>query len=211
MEHLHAAGEIEALRLGLLAAALLSSCASVLPPSDFAAGEPKMRLEVVFDGETRSTGILEAASDAPSQRFHVEGRGRRLADGRLELLQTVTLDGKAPSTRTWVMTLQGSHDYAATLTDAAGSVRAQAYGDLLHLRYPLKGMPSARWSSGSTCSPTGAPWSTRPWSGSRACPFGGCQNASHTKVGEAPLLSGIGLVLPQTIALEIAGVPAAQA
>ena len=127
----------------LVGAALLGGCASVLRPSDFAGGEPQMRPEVFFEGRTRSSGVLEAASGAPSRRFHVEGRGRRLADGRFELVQTVAMDGGAPRTRTWVMTPQGPHDYVATLSDASGPVRGQAYGDLFHLTYPLKGLPFA--------------------------------------------------------------------
>ena len=35
----------------------------------------------------------------------------------------------------------GPHTYAGTLTDATGDVSAEAYGDLLHLRYRLKIAP----------------------------------------------------------------------
>ena len=31
-----------------------------------------------------------------------------------------------------------AHRYTATLTDASGAVEAEAYGDLFHLRYPMK-------------------------------------------------------------------------
>lgn len=130
--------------LPFLSMSLLCACAAILPPSAFSGDEPQMRPEIFFDGETRSSGILEAASGAPSQRFHVEGRGRRLADGRFELVQTVSMEAKPPTTRTWVMTPQGPHAYVATLTDASGPVRAQAYGNLFHLSYPLKGAPFGR-------------------------------------------------------------------
>lgn len=119
----------------------LGGCASTLAPMAFADGAPALRPEVFFNGETRSSGVVESASGAPSRRFHVEGHGRGLADGRFELVQTVSMDGKAATTRTWVMTPQGPHDYTATLTDASGVVRAQAYGNLFHLTYPLKGVP----------------------------------------------------------------------
>ena len=125
----------------LAGAALLCGCASTMAPSTFDGGEPRMRPEAFFDGETRSSGVLEVASGAPSRRFHVESHGRRLADGRFELVQKVAIEGQAPRSRTWVMTPQGAHDYTASLTDASGPVRAQAYGDLFHLTYALKGVP----------------------------------------------------------------------
>lgn len=125
----------------LTSVVLLGGCATTLSPSAFEAGAPQMRPESFFAGETRSSGVIESASGAPSQRMHVEGRGRSLPDGRFELVQTVSLEGRAPTTRTWVMTAQGPHDYVATLTDASGPVHAQAYGDLFHLTYPVKGVP----------------------------------------------------------------------
>lgn len=127
--------------LPLALAAGLGGCATALPPSAFDGRAPAMRPETFFAGVTRSSGVLETAAGAPAQRLQVEGHGRRLPDGRFELVQTVSLDGKPPTTRTWVMTATGPHAYTATLTDASGPVRAEAHGDLLHLTYPLKGVP----------------------------------------------------------------------
>ncbi len=85
--------------------------------------------------------MLETASGAPSQRFAVVGHGRVLPDGRFELDQTVTFDGRPPRERTWIMSRLDPHHYVADLTDASGPVRADAYGDLFHLRYRVEGVP----------------------------------------------------------------------
>jgi hypothetical protein len=128
-----------------LAAALLglglAACGEALPPASFAGGEPVFAPERFFAGETRSTGMLETAAGAPAARLHVEGHGRALSDGRLELVQDISLEGETPRTRTWELTRMDAHHFSATLTDASGPVRAEAYGPLFHLTYPLKGVP----------------------------------------------------------------------
>ena len=128
----------------LLVSGLLSGCAAVLPPPSFQAVTPELRPEVFFLGLTRSTGVLETAGGAPSQRFTVEGHGRLLPDGDLRLEQSVTFEGERAHTRTWVMSRLDAHHYTATLTDASGPVDLDAYGNLLHLSYSLKGVALGR-------------------------------------------------------------------
>lgn len=122
----------------LLVAAALSGCATTRPPSSFEGGAPLMRPEAFFSGATTSSGVLESPSGAPTRRLHVEGEGRLLADGSFRLDQSVTFDQEAPKMRTWVMRRLDAHHYTATLTDASGPVKAEAYGDLFHLRYTMK-------------------------------------------------------------------------
>jgi Protein of unknown function (DUF3833) len=113
-------------------------CAPALPPSAFEGGVPKMRPEIFFAGITQSSGVLENRSGAPTHLFHVEGSGVMLLDGSFRLDQTVIFDGEAPERRTWVMRRLDAHNYTATLTDASGAVKGEAYGNLFHLRYPMK-------------------------------------------------------------------------
>ena len=122
----------------VLLAACLGGCAPALLPSDFEGGAPQMRPEIFFAGATDSSGVLESRSGAPTRRLHVKGSGLALADGSFQLDQSVTFDQDAPQSRTWVMRRLDSHHYTATLTDASGAVEAEAYGDLFHLRYPMK-------------------------------------------------------------------------
>lgn len=116
----------------------LGGCAPALPPSAFDGGAPEMRPERFFAGTTRSTGVLENASGTPTSRFHVEGSGEELADGSFRLVQTITMDGEQPTTRTWLLRRLDAHRYSGTLTDASGPVEGEAYGNLFHLRYPMR-------------------------------------------------------------------------
>ena len=94
--------------------------------------------EIFFAGKTASSGVMETGSGAPTRRLHVEGFGQVMPDGSFRLEQNVTFDQDKPEMRAWVMQRPDAHRYTATLTDAAGAVDAQAYGDLFPLRYPMK-------------------------------------------------------------------------
>jgi hypothetical protein len=119
-------------------AASFAGCMTPLPPSSFAGGTPEMRPEVFFAGTTRSGGVLEDRAGAPTEQFQVEGKGETLPDGSFRLTQRVQFDADPPTTRTWVMRRLDAHRYTATLTDASGIVEGEAYGNLFHLRYPMK-------------------------------------------------------------------------
>ncbi len=97
-----------------------------------------MRPEIFFAGTTTSTGVLENRDGAPTERFHVEGHGQMLPDGSFRLDQSVAFGHSAPKMRSWVMQRVDAHHYAATLTDASGPVKGEAYGNLFHLSYPMK-------------------------------------------------------------------------
>ena len=81
--------------------------------------------------------MLQNRSGAPTRRLRVEGFGEVLGDGSLRLEQRVTLGDDAPQMRTWLLRRIDAHRFTATLTDAAGPVRAESYGDLLHLEYSM--------------------------------------------------------------------------
>jgi hypothetical protein len=122
----------------MLLAVGLGGCVPALSPSAFEGDPPEMRPEVFFAGVTRSSGVLENRSGAPTRRFHVEGTGVTLPDGSFRLEQSVTFDHDAPEMRTWIMRRLDTHHYTATLTDASGAMHGEAYGDLFHLRYSMK-------------------------------------------------------------------------
>lgn len=122
----------------VLLAASLAGCTPALAPSAFDGGALQLRPEIFFAGTTSSSGVLENRSGAPTRRLHVKGSGTAQADGSFRLEQSVAFDGDAPRMRTWVLRRLDAHHYTATLTDASGAVQAEAYGDLFHLRYPMK-------------------------------------------------------------------------
>ena len=107
-------------------------------PGSFADQSPEMRPETFFNGGTHSWGVLETRSGAPSATFQVKGHGETLADGDFRLDQTISFEGQPSRTRTWTLRRTGLHEYTASLTDASGPVRGEAFGDLFHLRYATK-------------------------------------------------------------------------
>ena len=124
--------------LGVLA---LCGCAPTLAPERFADTRPSADPPTIFAGRTTSQGVLEAASGAPSQRFRVQGTGRVGADGVLVLVQHIAFEGERPRERTWRLWRVDAHHFTGELTDASGPVQAEAYGDLIHLSFRLKGVP----------------------------------------------------------------------
>ena len=103
-----------------------------------------MRPEIFFAGFTNSSGILENRSGEPTDRFRVQGDGHGLPGGRFVLVQHIEFEGQSPRERTWTLTRVDEHHYSGTLTDAAGPVRAEAYGNLFHLIYPMTDPPLGR-------------------------------------------------------------------
>ncbi len=122
----------------ILLTAALAGCAAELPPEAFADGRPDLQPTAFFAGATRSSGVLEDRGGAPTQRFHVHGTGASLPDGSFRLDQTIAFDGKPPETRTWLLRQTDAHHYTGTLTDASGPITGEAYGNLFHLRYPMR-------------------------------------------------------------------------
>ena len=139
--------------VGALALVALAGCAAPLAPSAFDASTPPMRPETFFDGTTRSTGVLQDPSGAPTRRLRVAGHGAALPDGSFRLDQTVTLADAPAETRTWVMRRVDAHRYAATLTDASGPVDGEAYGNVFHWTFtailtpgnPLAHVQMSQW------------------------------------------------------------------
>ena len=128
----------ERLSIAVLVICGLSSCIATLPPAAFQGGTPEMRPEVFFDGVTTSSGLQENRGGAPTRRFTVKGVGQVLPNGQFRLDQTITFEQDAPTTRAFIFQRVDAHHYTATLTDASGTVRGEVYGNLLHLRYPMK-------------------------------------------------------------------------
>jgi hypothetical protein len=111
-----------------------------MSPPFFAGTGPSFTPEAFFAGRTHSWAVLQSASGAPVRSLTVEGMGRVQADGAFRLDQTTTSQGKA-DTRTWIIRRLDAHRYEASLTSAAGPVRGEAYGNLVHFKYALKDKP----------------------------------------------------------------------
>jgi hypothetical protein len=121
----------------LLALTLLSACVKPVKPESFAGNTPIFRPEAFFGTTAIGNGVIQSAGGKPARQIRVESRGSTLPGGRFRLDQTIYEGGKV-SQRYWIMTRVDDHRYTATLSDAAGPVTAEVYGNLFHLRYLLK-------------------------------------------------------------------------
>ncbi|MEO6689088.1 MAG: DUF3833 family protein [Dokdonella sp.] len=91
-----------------------------------------------FEGTSEGNGILRLF--AGRQRpFHVASHGYQNAVGAFQLDQTITFQGHAPHNRSWILTTDSDGHYSGTLTGIAGTVAGQTNGDILTLRYRVKG------------------------------------------------------------------------
>ena len=130
-------------RAGATIPALLGlslGCAAALHPGAFDSSPPSLDPLAFFAGRTHPWAMLQNGSGAPVRRIEVSGAGVRLSDGALRLDQTTVSEGKSDPRR-WLIRKVDAHRYEASLTDAAGPVRGEAYGNLLHLKYAAKGKP----------------------------------------------------------------------
>ncbi|HEY2707155.1 MAG TPA: DUF3833 family protein [Caulobacteraceae bacterium] len=119
-------------------ALLLAACDKPLPPPAFANAGPTLRPETFFADRTHSWGVEQTAGGGPTQSLAVVSVGHATADGAFELDQTIRL-GSHVQTRSWILRRRGAHGYDGSLTDASGPVHAEAYGNLFHLKYGMKG------------------------------------------------------------------------
>ena len=91
-----------------------------------------------FAGRTEGRASLHVIL-RHARAVRVHGVGRRQRDGSLILDQCVEQEGKAATTRRWVLRRVAPGRYAGTLTEAVGPVTAETVGNRLHIRYKGKG------------------------------------------------------------------------
>ena len=125
----------------MFAAAIgLQGCAAPLAPESFDTTAPRLDPMAFFAGQTHSWGLVETPGGAPATHLEVQGQGSIEPDGSLRLVQTIH-KGSKTTVRTWRFHRVDAHHYQGSLTDAAGPVRGETWGGLLHIRYAMKGPP----------------------------------------------------------------------
>ncbi len=127
--------------LALAMVLIVAGCTSELESAAFSDGQPELQPETFFAGSTTSTGVLENKRGAPIHRFTVRGIGMMLPDGDLRLDQVIDMEQMPRETRTWILRKVDDHHFEGTLTDTSGQVKAEAYGNLIHIRYPMRSPP----------------------------------------------------------------------
>ena len=116
----------------------LAGCVSTPQHASLASPGPRFAPEAFFAGRTVGDGVLRIDL-SPAKRVHVEGEGQIGPDGALDLVQRVEQEGRPARVRTWRLRSRHDGGFDATLSDAVGPVAVDASGNLLHIRFVMKG------------------------------------------------------------------------
>lgn len=127
-----------AARTALLGLVALAGCSASPPGEELARPRPVFDVTAFFAGRTHGDATLKIMFKSP-EPVRVEGVGQAAPDGTLVLDQVVRRGSRPPEKRQWRFRSLGGNRYAGTLSDAAGPVAGDVQGNMLHLRYPMKG------------------------------------------------------------------------
>lgn len=116
----------------------LGVAACVSTPHVASAPAPRFDAVAFFAGRSEGKGVLKIALHRADTTL-VEGSGRVTDDGGIVLDQTVQRQGKPATRRAWVLHPAGADRYTGTLSDAVGPVDGRVEGNVLHLRFAMKG------------------------------------------------------------------------
>ncbi len=125
----------------LCAAASLTACGGTAPSAPAAPAGPSFDPIAFFDGHTRSRGVVEDRSGAPTERIATDGHAFIGTDHRLHLVQHLTYEDGKTLERSWTVWRTGPNRYAATANDMVGTAAGEADGGTFHWRWVLARSP----------------------------------------------------------------------
>jgi len=123
-----------------LAAILTAGCTGKRA-SVVAYGGPAFDPMAFFDGHTRSWGVIESRSGAPTGRIITESVGVRDGSERLRMVQHLSFQDGTTQERDWVLWRSGADQFDATANDMVGTARGQADGRMFHWQWVLARSP----------------------------------------------------------------------
>ena len=110
------------------------------PLSKLKSERPALDPQKYFEGHTRSWGVFESRSGAPTQVLRTETWGhRRGADLRFE--QDLNFSGGKKQHRSWLVHRVDQHHYTATGTGIIGTAHGETAGNTFHLEFTLDALP----------------------------------------------------------------------
>jgi Protein of unknown function (DUF3833) len=122
-----------------LTAMLTAGCTEKPIPADITGGPAFNPIEF-FNGHTRSWGVIESRSGAPTERIVTESVGVRDGD-RLRLIQHLSFQDGTTQQRDWVMWHSGQDRFNATANDMVGTAEGEASGRIFHWQWVLARSP----------------------------------------------------------------------
>jgi hypothetical protein len=110
-------------------------------PMSATGGEPVFDPIAFFDGHTRSWGVVESRSGAPTDRIVTDSRGERDGTDRLRMVQHLRFQDGSSQQRDWVLWRSGPGAYDATANDMVGTAKGEANGRMFHWQWVLARSP----------------------------------------------------------------------
>jgi hypothetical protein len=74
-----------------------------------------------FDGHTRSWGVIESRSGAPTERIVTDSHGERDGTDRLRMVQHLSFQDGTAQQRDWTLWRNGADRFEATANDMVGT------------------------------------------------------------------------------------------
>jgi hypothetical protein len=99
---------------------------------------------VFFDGHTRSRGVVEDRSGAPTEEITTDSHASVDANDRLHMAQHLAFQDGTSRERNWTVWRTGPHRFAATASDMIGTASGESSGGTFHWRWVLARSPGNR-------------------------------------------------------------------
>lgn len=131
------------MRLFLLAlgvTAIVASGCDRTPAPSVGSGVPFDPL-VFFDGHTRSWGVIESRSGAPTEWIVTDSHGEKDRYDRLRMVQHLSFQDGTKQERDWALWRSGPDRFEATASDMVGSAKGAADGNVFHWQWVLARSP----------------------------------------------------------------------
>jgi Protein of unknown function (DUF3833) len=121
----------------VVAAALLSGCASAPTPADYAGQTPTLDLRTYFNGEVTAHGLFTDRSGKVVRRFSVRMNCRWSGDEGV-LDEDFTYSDGTRQRRVWTLKRLADGRYTGTADDVVGVAVGEAAGNALRWSYTLR-------------------------------------------------------------------------
>lgn len=127
-------------RTVILAALLVTGCdRSPDPP---AGSGPPFDPVTFFDGHTKSWGVVEDRSGAPSEWIVTDSHGEKQGPDHLTMQQHLTFQDGTTQERDWTLWRSGPAQFDATANDMIGIAKGTADGNIFHWQWVLARGPA---------------------------------------------------------------------
>lgn len=94
-----------------------------------------------FDGHTRSLGVIESRSGAPTERIVTDSRADKEGTDRLRMVQHLTFQDGTTQERDWTLWRSGPNRFDATANDMVGTANGESDGGIFRWQWVLARSP----------------------------------------------------------------------